>query len=460
MTIGDIWLCAWLAFVAGLLYVALPKTICRFAGPRARYTPAGLTIALVVTGAAGTSTLAASGLLSALGIAAVHLAFVVGVMWWSHRSLAEAADHLLRTCVTKAAAPPAAPRPLTPFTNPQLAAMVMVASMLLVTRVLPSLSEARLFDPTAYGHLTVVRQVLAGGFTGDIAPLVDAWMAALSLLAAVDAATIVRFLPPLLACAVTVVLIRRVWQWSGRCDVALGAGMGAVLAASGLAVAAPWSEALTRQHGAVGEYVVALLVLLGHRDGRRLELTAAAWLILAAFVSLATVPVALALGCAVLYRMVHTPVRLPEPRTAGAWGMLVLASGLGTIPPRVVSEPDVVARQALRILDEGRPAVVVSRAMPTLAGHRWIRLQPPSAFAGADTERWTYVFVEKASDPQRLPTDQAVLAAAEQAVHVTPGARLYYDDDELRVYELPPLRGPDARHGDGRDHGRDVVGPG
>jgi hypothetical protein len=443
MTILDVWLCVWISLVAAALYIGLPRVVQRLSGARRQCTLPGLAAAFVLAGAAGTTALAAVGLLTALSVAALHVAVAVAAVWWSHRSLLEAGEHILCGVLSpsRRQAHPTQPASHTAaVTNLRLAALGMLASMLLVTRVLPSLAEARLFDPRAYEHLHVVRRLLAGGFKGDVAPLVDAWMAALSLLSTVDAATVVRFLPPLLACALTAALIRTVWQWAGRFDVALVAGVCAVLASSGLAADSPWNAMLTRQHAAAGEYVVALLFLLGPGK-RRLELTAAAWFVIAAAVPLSTFPFALALACAVLYRAVHSPVRLPETRTASAWGLLMLATGLGAIPPRLVSEPDVVARQGLRILREDRPAVVVRRAMPLLDGHGSIRLDAPGAFAGADAERWTYVFVDKGT------ADAALLAAAERAVGVTPGARIYHDDDELRVYELPPADGVDARHG-------------
>jgi hypothetical protein len=139
-------------------------------------------------------------------------------------------------------------------------------------------------------------------------------------------------------------------------------------------------------------------------------------------------------------------VPMPEPRAAGAWGLLFMATGLGAVPPRIAIEHDVVARQAARILRERHPAVVVSRSMPLLAGERRIRLQTPAAFVGGQgTGERTYVFVQKVPlDPSQLDSDRALLAAADRVAHATPGARLYYDDDVLRVYVLPPARGAAA----------------
>jgi hypothetical protein len=372
-------------------------------------------------------------LVNPITIAVLHAAWAIAAFAWSHRSLTRAVERLLRLaarlgepldvagCLRRVDAAIVETVSRTPRRH--LVACGMVGCTLLVARVLPALAEARLFHPAAYQQLSLVRQMLDGTLTSIVSPIIG-WMGAVAVLSSVDAADVVRFAPPLLSCALVAVLMWTAVRVSGRFDVGLAVGLSWILAGSGLASAAPWSDALARQHAAAGVNLFAIMVLwaIGRAVTRPIRIRA------------------------------QMPLPFAQPSGAGAWGLIMMLAGSSIVPPHVVVEHDSVARASLTILREehGRPWTIVGRPMPMVQGLSSVRHLTFSAFAACaraaavapgcgDPGAPTYVFVQKRPfDAAEADAEQMGLLTAERLVRGTHGARIYHDDETLRVYVLPP----------------------
>jgi hypothetical protein len=77
--------------------------------------------------------------------------------------------------------------------------------------------------------------------------------------------------------------------------------------------------------------------------------------------------------------------------------------------------------------------------MPLLRGVPSIRLQTAAAFVEGPAPQTTYVFMQRRPfGVANTASELTALDAAERLVHNTRGARVYHDDDTLRVYQVPP----------------------
>jgi hypothetical protein len=433
MTLFDVGLVVWIATVTITTYIGVPALVRRLSDPHARGSLGALAVSLIVTACVGMTLLSLISLVNAITVVMLHAAWAIAAFLWAHRSVGTAARRLLRL-VARLGEPldigarlrrldASVVETVARVTRPHLAACSLIACTLLVARVLPALAEARLFHPAAYQQLFLVRQMLDGTLTHVASPIIGL-MAATATLSAVDAADIVRFVPPLLVCVLTATLMWTAVRVSGRFDVALVASLSWLLAGSGLAAATPWSDALARQHAAAGVHLLVSLALwsVGRAVKQPIRLSAV------------------------------LPMQLPQPSGAGAWGLIAMLAGSSIVPPHVVVEHDSTARQSLRILREQRGArwTIVGRPMPIVRGLSSVDDLTFAVFAACasgtavvggcgDPAAPTYVFVQKRPfDPAEADAEQQGLMTAERVARGMAGARIYHDDETLRVYELPP----------------------
>ena len=519
MTVQDLTLVLWIVGVTTVVYVGLPLAVRRLCGPGG---PPSLTLVsgLLVWTVAGVTLLAAVGMVNAVTVVGLHAAYGAAVFFGFCRGFDGAAQRLLRTIATlyervtlaRRAGPRTTPTlrrwfaatlPPGPevVTRPQLAACAILAATAGGTRVWLALTEARLLDPAAYEQLYVVRRLL--GDTGwGVTVGGPIWAAAIATLGAVDAASVVRFLPALLACAVTWALARAVIAQGGRLDAAFVAIVCWFLASSGAAADSPWAAVLSRQHAASGEYVAALLLFaLIHDDATehgghgawhavaavlfapalgviaavalafpnriRVGIVAAGWVGIAASGvhpdapavlrgAAATLPLAMAFAAGLIWAALPRDVRLPERSTAATCGVLVALAGFTVLPPVRVLERDETARQSLRIVRESRPGewTIAANSAPLLRGLEGAQVLSLPVFIAcasgaaiaecvAAQRTTTYVFVEKRPDAAAdLGNEQAALLAAERLAHASKGARIDYEDDTVRIYRVPPQPWP------------------
>jgi hypothetical protein len=510
----DLLLFAWIACVTALVYIGLPYGIGRLCGGR-RGVP--VAAGLLIWTVAGMTLLAAINLVNALTVVALHAAYAAVVFAACHRGFDRGAQRLLRTLAvaherirrgrpirlplaTLARRCGAVAMPVAASVGrPQAVAYSALAALACATRAWPALTDGRLLHPAAYDQLYVARRLLGETLPG-ITVGGPIWAAAVATLGAVDVASVVRFLPAVLACACTWALARTIIAAGGRFDAAIVAVGCWFVAGSGAAAESPWSAILSRQHAATGDYVASLLLLALIRERREDGTDRGAWAALAAVLfspplgivaaaalacptrlrpgfaaalwvaaalggvdagapaalhgTAATLPLALAFAGGLVWTIVPRDVQLPERSTAAACGMLVALAGFALVPPSRVIEHEAAARQALRVVRESPPGewTIVARSAPLLRGLAGARVLPPAVFiacasggslpeCAAAQRTTTYVFVQKqpylAAD---LPQEQAALVAADHLARAVKGARIEYEDDTLRIYRVPPQR--------------------
>jgi hypothetical protein len=384
-------------------------------------------------------------------------------------------------------------------TRPHLVAFLALTVIVIATRVWPVLREARLLDPAGYQELFLVRRIIDTPWPG-LTLGGAAWSAALATLSAVDPAYIARFLPALLACALTWVLPRVVLGISRRFDTAVLAAACWVVAGSGLAVESPWEPVLSRQYVVIGAYVASLFLLAMIADRReqnaplgrgllialavtvfspslgfvaagalaspphiRLGVVVSTWIAIAAAGldgdapavlrdAATTLPLALALCAAMVSAALPRRIYLPERSSAVACGALVAVGGFTVLPLSHPVEHDELARQTLRIVRQtpGSRWTIVAGDVPLLGGHGGEHVMRIPVFIACSSgaplpecvaaqQSTTYVIVQKHPfHASALADEQALLSAVERLVHATKGSHLDYEDRVLRVYVVPP----------------------
>jgi hypothetical protein len=484
MTIRDIAALAWLGVVLVVVYGGLPAVVRALSPVERRGAWLPLIAGLIATVAIGVEALSLAAFINSITVVVLHLAWTAAMIVHANRTFDRTVEQLLRAAVRVDGS--ARPTRLATIARtalmkrvsharcvprPYFAAFAAMGATVAVVRVLPVLAEARLFHPLAYAQLFTVRNIIAGD--AGLASPVLAWVAALSTLASLDAARTIHFLPPLLACAVTAMMVRVPWKHMRNMDAGLVAGFVWLLTGSGLAAPGTGGGALALQHAAPGEMVavVMLLSLLASRSlasalapavvivlfapvlaplaavalvasrSIKVPTVACGWTIIAAAFAPVTLPAALGLAAAAVYAVARMPVRATEPAVARAFGVTVLMVGVVLVPPAATIEHDAVAREALEVLraSNGEPWTVVGGPVPLLRGH------PAGTFrtfasleGGLDNSRHAFVIVRKRSfNVSDSAFDPAALFAAEKWAHATPGVRIVRDDDVLRVYHRP-----------------------
>ena len=505
MTAIDVIVFVWLAIVVFVAYVGLPWLMLRVCPSRRVRGIAPLAATLIATVGIGTVALSLAGLINPVTVFVLHLGWAAVVFLRSHPSLDAAAERLVRLMVAFDLRARTVVAPVSRLRNaaaqandafraaprPALVACAALAVTVVALYILPVLREARLFHPEAYVQLFTVRRMLAGSIAPHIASPALGWVAALAALASVDAARVVHMLPALLTAATLPLLLIVVRRRTGSLDAALAAAFIWLIAGSGFAAETPWGDLLTRAHAAPGELLgaIVLLTMLGtRRSGEpvlaalllccapamtpagaavllapsrwRLPFAATAWLVVAvaghvpaapeALHAVAvTLPIALALSAAVVFRAMRLPARLPEPAAAQVFGLAVLVAGAGIFPPHLVIERDVVAREALRVLTlaGGRPVTLAGDVSPLLRGLGGASIETFPELAECagggrrcdDARQPMFVFVDKRPlVPAAFASDRDRLITADAWARTAPGVRILHDDDTLRVYYRPP----------------------
>jgi hypothetical protein len=140
-------------------------------------------------------------------------------------------------------------------------------------------------------------------------------------------------------------------------------------------------------------------------------------------------------------------------RAAGACGLFAVSVAGENRVPRVPIEHDVVAREAVVVARQmaGRRWTIVGGRLEKIRSYGAARYISVRAFVTCDKEParsgcgrpWdedAFIFVEKQpfdpADHDGFP--RRAIAIGERMVRTWPGASIFYDDEILRVYHLPP----------------------
>ena len=519
MTLLDLTICAWLAIAAGSIYVGVPLLVRRLCRADGLPTIALVAVLLLWT-VVGMTALSALSLVNPATVMALHAAYALSVFAASHRCFDHGTERLLRAVAAFRCRFPAAGRlharallarvrtaaraviPLPDSASrPHAIAFAALTAVVAGTRIWPAMAEARLFDPSGYGELFLVRRIIGGPWPG-LTPAAPAWSAAVATLSAIDPAYVARFLPALLACLMTWALPRVVLNLSGRFDAAVVAVSCWFLAGSGLGTESPWEPIVSRQYVVVDAYAAALFLLalltLAHSCTARPAAgivvasavgvfspplgvaavaaiaspttirpgaVAATWVAIAIAGldadapsvlrnAAATLPAAVAFSAAMVCAALPRRIYLPERPSAVACGALIAAGGFSVMPPSQPMEHDEMARQALRIIRKSSEGewTLVARDAALLDGYGGSHLMSIPMFVAcasgallpecrAAQRRTTFVIVQKRPfDIAALGDEQAALSAVERLVHSTKGSHIDHEDDILRVYVVPPQR--------------------
>lgn len=423
----DLLLAAWIVAVAIAIYVAAPAAAI---GRRARATAwpdvvAGAAWAVLIT-AAVVPPLARFHLLNWATSLLIVGVWPLALWLYRHRGAAAGAEfkRMYRTITL---------RVLTfRFDAPSIDIPIWMLGVVAVLTPLfgRSIAELRLQSPADYQTLAHARQLLAGG-ERIIDPLA-AIVAVLARLGAVDPMQVLRFLQPLLLCCVAcaAALLLYLVSTSRVAAVVLIAGVVALMI--GGVIDTPSTTVALGLTFSLAAMVLAVVATEGLHDRDRWHVLAAG--LVAAYVFVGTQPSTIGVGGHVEYdAAARVALRIARSVPAGQWMIA------GPREQRLeISRPDAY-------LDIGE----FVRRYGGRAGLRQFRFDLPSHYLFVFVEKRPLTVEQAALFPESvgtsggayLPNTRArlqrqALELCESYRRTHACASVYYDDDDLRVYQF------------------------